>query len=291
MKRVISCILFLLVICNFIQASYKFDVLSVEGYAKGYAITADKCGLESVLKNPAGVSLLESVTFLTSYSSFFDDFYQGVHLAAGLPINDTMSLAITIPARVVSGIPETIDNGGRAEQVGSFQDLDAALMFTTGLKILPDLYCGLNTNYYYHKLYTQKGTGWGFDFGFLYDINYDVTLGASIQNMGNTKIKWSTGHQDTFSQIVNVGLKYKWGQYLQFLADTSISQGKTELNLGAEKTLEEILSIYFGVQNIGKEARIGAGASLLLENLDINYAYSQHMYLGSVHKLSLGMRI
>lgn len=262
------------------------DMSGIHSFALGNAITAKACGLESVYKNPAGLTNLTRSELKSAYTSLFDNSYYIFNLGYGLPLSKNWVIAINLPIKIIPGIPQTKASGGRAEQIGQFNDYETEAILSIGHSITDELKIGANITGYYQKILTQTSNGLGADLGLMYHYR-SLSLGASVQDIGNTTIAWSSGHHESKPEIINLGIGYTILDALEILADTSINNNTSINNMGCEWQLNPALTLAAGLYDITNSQQLRLGLTLNLTNLNLSYAYSQHEYLGTIHGISV----
>lgn len=274
-----------------IQASFK-SLSAVSALSKGYAITADHIGLEALYKNPAGLDSLTQTTISTTYGSFFDNFLQASSFGIGLPFFDNYTLGILIPIYKVSNIPKTIEVSGHGVQTDTFEDLQgAAIVGISGTFLNPAIHLGFSGSYYTHQLDTHHATGFGLDAGIIIDTVFG-TIGASVQDIGGTKLNWDTQTTEIIPQITHIGLTLDLPILDKFLTDASFEKDKkTTYSIGIEKQLAPEFSLLAGINHLEEKAEFTLGAQLRIDQMQLNYAYSGHEELGTCHKIGLQFQL
>ncbi len=270
----------------FMEAASFREFALVNAFAKGLAITADNAGLETLYRNPAGLSGLHELTIASSYTSHLDNLAQISTFAIGLPLG-SVKAAFSVPLRFVSDIPETTAVNGRALQTGSFSEIKANAIATLSASPHERIHVGINGNYYYDLIKDKTGSGFGLDAGVLLDLGY-VMVGGSAENIGGGAISWSTGSQDVLSQILHLGLSTAMTPIGRAFADVTSQKDKPlEFNVGADVRLSDALHIEAGIQDARVKRFFSTGVRLILDDLKIDYAFSQLGELGSTHKIGI----
>ena len=117
--------------------AYSFeDSTLVDGFSKGFAITADNNSLETAQKNPAAITYLEENQFSSTYTSYFDDMYQTYNMAYGMPIKNNYFIGFQLPSRIISDIKRTeADENNKGTQIGTYQDTTIESMVSLGINM------------------------------------------------------------------------------------------------------------------------------------------------------------
>ncbi|MSR89167.1 MAG: hypothetical protein EXS67_05895 [Candidatus Margulisbacteria bacterium] len=274
-----------------IQASFK-SLSAVSALSKGYAITADHIGLEALYKNPAGLDNLTQTTISNTYGSFFDNYLQASSFGIGLPLFDNFTLGIMIPIYKVGNILKTVETSGHGVQTDTFEDLQgAAIVGISGTFLNPSFHLGFSGSYYTHQLDTHHSTGFGLDAGIIVDTNFG-TIGASVQDIGGTKLHWDTQTTELLPQITHIGITLNLPILDKLLTDASFEKNKnTSYSIGIEKHLAKEFSLLAGANHLEEKAEFTLGAQLTIDNIQLNYAYSEHEELGTCHKMGLQFQL
>lgn len=260
---------------------------SVESYSRGFAITADDhAGLESLFKNPAGINKLEKPQVLTSYSSWFDDSYSVMSIAAGMPLGNHWSVAAALPVKLISSVPKTVEYDGKALQTGSFSDIDSQTSVALGYH-MGTFSTALKVDYVYKSIDQVTGSGFGIGVGGLWNMA-PFTLGVSVLNIGKMKVVWSNNTTDTLPQELNVGVGLHSFANTTLLADvTIIDEHQSRVNVGGTWKVSPQFGLNAGLEDITNACQFSLGTTLELEGISLYYAFAQHAELGSIQKLGI----
>ncbi|MFT5170950.1 MAG: hypothetical protein ACI9BD_000722, partial [Candidatus Marinamargulisbacteria bacterium] len=263
------------------------NMVVVQSQAVGYAITAKKSGGESIYKNPACFEGSDVWRIETTYASFFDHLYQAAGFSASGSIDGVGDVALTIPVKMVDGIPETIAGPGKAVQLSTFSDIQTAAILSWSGQLSSNLRLGVNSAGYFHRIGREQATGIGIDIGALYTEG-PINLGFSVQNLGGLKLTWPND-VSTFEEIVNFGVGYTFSDLAIYLDTATAGPFKDELNLGGEFNLSPQCQLLSGIQGLGTQNQVSFGISLFLDAMTVHYAFSQLSDLGSIQKIGLGV--
>jgi hypothetical protein len=289
-NRTVHSILILFLFASNAGASYK-ELTAIKAQGKGFAITADHNGTESLFKNPAGLDSIDRPEISSSYGSFFANFLQVSNLSLGLPISEKLTFGVSIPINLVSNIPQTIESSGAGVQTGTFDDIDSSIIMGASYELIEKtLSIGASTTYTYHLIGTTKGTSIGFDAGILWDTELG-TFGLSAQNIGSTTMTWDTGTKEIQETKYNLGFCTEFPLLDKVSIDATSEKDKDiTYNLGMEKRLGEALALLAGIQHLEKEKTITLGASLTVDNFTLNYAFQNNERLGNCYTVGLKLK-
>ncbi len=264
------------------------DLAEVNGYAKGFAITADSIGAESAYKNPAGISSIKRTALMTTYTSQFENIVQTMGLSLGVPISEKIKFGVNIPLTMTQNNPETIASEGRGLQVGSFTNIMMGAIASLSTSLYDDhLQLGVSTVYRHFELNKTTGTGLGLDAGLLINTPH-ITLGASAQDIGSTTLKWSNATQEKINTRYNIGVKIPIEKAITILADTTIEKDKDNAyNLGAEINFSKNFSVMGGLRDIQGNSSWRIGTALKVNRFHIYYSFSNNPELGVNHRIGI----
>ena len=244
----------------------------------------------SVYYNPAAVSLIESESIMFTHQMWIQDVSSEI-LAAnfflfGLPIsvsvNTTKIKGFEIRT-VPSDVPEATFN------VNYFYG-----NFSTGFNLYDKLEFGVTIKYLYESLLADDASGTGYDFGLIYrDLYKNLTLGASIRNLGNMqklrneKTKLPTdiivnAVYDLSLENSSLDIKPLAGvqKYLE-LEDT-------HFHIGTEVTYDKQFSLRVGYVTGYESKGISAGAGFYWHGFNIDYAFTPFSYgIGNANTFSI----
>lgn len=273
-----------------ISHAYFEDLTLSEGYAKGYAITAEPLGLESLLKNPAGLSQIQRSVFRTSYANQFETLVQNLGVGIGFRPLKPLRIGAYIPATIIQNITQSQNAGGRGLATGTFSNYESAYILGFSLSLFSDhLHFGTSYKLYNHGINNISGQGDGFDAGLLFTSTY-FNIGASLQNIGDTAISWiDRSHFDVYKEQTNLGIALKLPQKISILADAQIIENEDIIiNTGAQISIHPKLDILGGYKDANTEsASWRIGTLLKLNRLTIDYTFSNIEDLGTIHKIGV----
>jgi hypothetical protein len=138
-------------------------------------------------------------------------------------------------------------------------------------------------------------TTFGINAGALAILHTRTRLGFSVTNVNNPKIGAHDNHD--LPQKMTVGISYLPYTGVvtavelkkSFNTATESNDNPTELHVGSEVTLFDVLFLRAGVRT--NPNSISAGAGFLVHGLEIDYAYSTHPVLEGTHHMGIGYRL
>lgn len=165
--------------------------------ATGGAFLSSVKGLEALYYNPAGFSQLPGTEAMFSYMSYIADINVS-YFAIGTNLGDLGSFAFSIKTFDIGDIPVTTfdapDGDGTTYSPG---------LITGGItysKIITDkVGIGVTAKIISESIMDVNATGFAFDFGVQYKFGNNLSLGATVMNIGSnmeysgTNLQFSTG--------------------------------------------------------------------------------------------------
>ncbi|MDR2431608.1 MAG: S-layer homology domain-containing protein [Candidatus Margulisbacteria bacterium] len=150
---------------------------------------------------------------------------------------------------------------------------------------------------YHSKFFSEvdeSAAGFSLDLAGSYLLNKYITLGAELNNIAGTALKWNNGFEEKFPLSFALGAKYKvfgpgayWSdwfdQRVDFYTDLRLEEGGSFFNTGAEYWLNERLALRAGVNqsytvdggnNDAKFTKFVAGLGFNWHNFYFDYAYN-----------------
>lgn len=282
-----------LVVCVVVFAARLYansfqDDAMVEGFGLGYAVTARVESLDAMYKNPATIAFLSRSSSSFHYANAPDTMSALYAFSIAAP-TAFGSFGLSVPCRIVSDIPETIEEGNRGTQIGTFSDTEAVAKVTYAIHLMPKLAVGLSSAYHHHALFNESSSGFSVDVGGAY-VNEWWTLGASITNVvGETT--WSTGRKETAIQSKHLGVSVQLLESTSLAVDGDYTSGKTGYNVGLDWKPSTYLNVLVGVKDITSEKNVRLGLNLHVMGAVIHYAMSVNGALGMMHKAGITVEL
>lgn len=267
------------------------DLSTVYSSAKGFAITAEPSGLEGSFKNPATIDI-DALTWASSYSDYFAGDVQTINLGVGFNLCRNISIAIQFPTQLVTDIPQSITNeNGNGTIIDSFGTIEseAVLSLSTALSTMWAI--GGTIRYYYADLHAGSGQGAAIDAGVLMQLEH-VNLGLAVHNIGKRRIRWNNGREEVHNEQIHIGSRINIPFLHHLLIDTTMEKNRPSIsNIGIHTPLFHAFSLYGGLRRAISDPQLHLGASLTTEQFNIHYTYSNHEYLGIIHKIGITLEV
>jgi len=260
-------------------AGFKWGV-DARALAMGGAFVAVADGYSAPYWNPAGLALATG-THIGGMNT--NKFGQGINFNYVGVALELMGFRVggAFLGETISGI-ETFGPGG--ETTGTVDSNDMLFIGSVAMPLpfggLP-LVVGGNAKYYTHALAGETGTGFGGDVGLLMALG-SLTLGASITDVGDTRITWTTGAVDLVEMAIRVGGALKMAEPLPLTLSGQYNLDDGSIHLGAELRLTEQIALRVGaVKPQDGDFSSTAGAGLKLGGFGVDAAYIQNAILGN----------
>jgi len=260
----------------------------VKALGMGGAFVAIADDGSAPLWNPAGIARAKEKRINAAYSDKFNIGIKNEFLSIITP-----SYGISLYKVGVGGIPETLwGPDGSPQKIGSFSDEENALFLSFAFKYTPRLWIGINGKYIYQKLYNKEASGLGLDLGSIFQATDSLSLGLTIQNIGESRLKWNTSSSQTdkIAQNIKAGFALRLlKNHLTLAADVDNKKEEYLFHLGAEAQLFSSLFLRVGSFQYSPQDRIGdiltGGLGINIGKIQFDYAYIPHN-LGTTHKFS-----
>jgi len=135
--------------------------------------------------------------------------WQRSQLSLILPILPIRT-ALSVHFDMLSGLNNTsIDSNGVFQSTSTFTHSKLGGMLTVGDNLLfPELFYGINAKFYQQKILDESCAGTGYDLGFIYKLPFGLYSGFALNDIGNTKITWSTGQEDIIPANYDINLAF-----------------------------------------------------------------------------------
>jgi len=260
-------------------ASFMFGV-DARALAMGGAFVAVADGYSAPYWNPAGLTNATGTHVGGMNTNKFGLGINYNYVGAALSLGG-FKVGGAFLGSTINGI-ETFDATG--QQAGTVNDNEFLFMGSTAMALplggMP-LALGGNVKYYSHSLANESGTGFGGDLGLLASLG-GLQLGATLSDVGGTKINWSTGAVDVVDMAIRVGGALTLSAPVPWTISGQYNVDSSSLHIGAEFKLTNSIAIRVGAQKPQDgDFSFTAGAGLALGGFSVDGAYVQNAVLGN----------
>ena len=275
------------------------------GIAMGNALTAVKNGDIQSYYNPAVVPFASVPTISAAYGVLsLDRRLNYLSYTQSLKPHAGISLSI-----INAGVGDIDGRDGDGIHTKMFSTSENAFMFSFGLNPDPHFSLGITVKVLYFVLYEGvKSTTAAIDFGILFPLSEEFTLGAVVQDI-NAKYKWDTaplyginGNStvDKFPLRKRIGISWVPAEYALVLSSEFEAIGSaTFVRVGSEIEVYDGIHIQGGIDQIALNADLPAKPALGISvqtklstwTPAFHYAYVFEPYSPSgIHILSFSLR-
>jgi hypothetical protein len=256
--------------------------------AAGGAFTAVRGGLDSLLYNPAALDKLDYLQASFSHLEAYGD-WQHEWVALGLPALGSSFAASLLMSHLV---PFTLyDNNGNPAGTATAGSQVFGLHWAKSVW-LPKLTLGASLKGFSSQLAEYSNLGGAVDLGVLYQAVDDMTVGASLQNLGMQTAYLS----DADSLPLRLRLGMAWGIYQSQNLNFNLSNDLVafrdpavpyQWHSGGEFNINRIFYLDGGTRLDASTFQYALGLGLDTSYFRMSYAYAPGVVLGIAHRVSL----
>lgn len=256
--------------------------------------------------NPAGVADATRRAVQLMHSETFGDVVNYDTGAYVHPLDDRGAVAVTVVRLAVDDIPFTDfeEDEDRIyydlSRITWESDSEMAMLITYARSTTQALRLGGNLKLIRKSIADYTCYGFGFDIGAKYDFWRGATVGANIQDATTTFLSWDTKERERILPTAKLGIAYRMDVpsmdgAMTFAADADFRfenrQTADEYHVGAISAdthygVEFLYRGLLGVRAGLSTGQLTAGAGVVLGGFAIDYAFGQHAYLDSSHRVS-----
>jgi hypothetical protein len=261
-------------------AGFKFGV-DARALAMGGAFVAVADSYSAPYWNPAGLGLATGTHVGGMNTNKFGLGINFNYVGAALGVGG-FRVGGAFLGEMISGI----DTFGPDGQPAGTVDDSNLLFIGSAAMPLPmgglALMFGGSAKYYTHSLAGESGTGFGGDLGLLIAMGPSLMFGATVGDVGGTKITWTTGAVDVVEMAIRVGGAFRMAEPLPLTLSGQYNLDDGSLHMGAELALTQQIALRAGgVLPQGGDFSFTAGAGLALGALSVDAAFVQNAVLGN----------
>jgi hypothetical protein len=274
-------------------------------------------------RNPAGQGRIRSLSASASYSRLYGNLASHQMLALAMPVAGTVSAGVAWVRSGVDGVPRypSLDLYGTPQEreiyarggaIGSLNFVQNGLFLTLAknhelnvdfgwqyLTLPMEVPIGVTLKYLTISAGdTASASGLGLDLGahsrFSLARAFDnrglgtVALGATISNVGRTKVTWDTSakREDVQSMSLRLGVAYEQPiAPIRSMVTFLLADPGNGTAWGVAYTFDQQITLRIGDSGIGEDA-VAVGAGFIWKNLEFDYALQRHP-LGASHRVSI----
>lgn len=260
---------------------------SARSAGMGGVSVATSCGADSLCSNPALLADLASKEALFMRHQWLSEVSFN-YLACALPLGN-QGIACGINLIGIGDMKRTTYSN--PDGSGDFKTGGMVASAGYGREIIKQIQVGGAIKYISQSIDDKTGTGIGIDAGILYSTSIpNLTVGAVIQNLGLTKIKFIE-KEESLPVVIKAGCGYKIQNGLLGIDLSKPNDNSLQFNLGGEYQITPIFAIRAGYDSsIDEGSGITAGFGVSYQNMRFDTAYLLAGDLGSTFRISASMR-
>jgi hypothetical protein len=255
--------------------------------AMGEAFTAVSGDLSASYYNPAAQATADRYEVSVMHKQWIEG-TSSEYLGATI-LGNGYNVGFTALTTSVGGI-EVRTQPGPAE--ATFAAKNFALGGTVSAKLSNELAVGISGKMLYEKIFVDEASGYGIDFGGQYFLDNNITIGASMLNLGSmSKLK---NDKSVLPATFRAGVSYTSPLTDQFdllaAADgaKTFNDQKIHLNAGAEVVYDKQIALRAGYQTGFYIKYFSAGIGIHYGIIKVDYAFvPMTQAFGSTHTFSL----
>jgi len=227
------------------------------GIGMGNVMTSITGGEVSAYYNPALLPWTDRRSATATFGILaFDRSLNFLNYSQPLPPNAGISAGI-----INAGVSDIDGRDGDGEQTGSLRTSENQFFLAFGVRLKQGFSLGINIKLYYYHLYTDVTSATvGVDFGLAYPVSPQLTLAASVRDVGS-KYKWDTSKlygqsgqssEDRFPQLYILAASYALPDSIGIVAgEVEFSSAKSALaRVGAEVPIIPEVTVRAGIDRI-----------------------------------------
>lgn len=268
-----------------------YSILSLHSRAEalGNAAVAHNLGQGSVFINPANIITDKQLEIISSTGKMFEDYTKYSIGFARQLLDKKTFIGINYTGAEIDGLKRVEKIDDRPEVLYESSDSRSVFIATMAHRFNKKLNFGMNLKFYRHQMFEQSASAMSIDLGGQYQIIKNLKAGGCYRNITGSKLSWTTGHDDDLEKEMQLGLSLKgklifWDTYFN-IDNVYNRHNETIKNYGAEIwLLKEVLALRAGKN----DDQVKFGLGLNVNDMFVDYVYSDHQDLAESHKISLG---
>lgn len=252
--------------------------VGARGIATSGAFVSNLVGLESVYYNPAGLDQSSSAEAIFSYMNYIADVNIS-YFGAAARVGDLGTIALTFKTLDFGDIPVTTaenpDGDGTTYSPGFYN------LGLTYSKVITDrISVGANFKLISESIENTSATGFGIDFGVQYRFDQQLSIGATLKNIGSN-MRYSGPELQQVAEIPGTFPGTKQGTF-EIVSEEFAIPSYFELSASYKFLFDEQNSILLGTTFTANNA-LEDGLSAGLE-----YGFMDMFFLRGGYTLALG---
>ncbi len=297
---------------SFRTAKYGGEFLTLgaggRGLGMGSAYSALANDVTAGYWNPAGLAQLEYPQIMLMHSEQFEGVVNYNYGSFAMPLGANRSLGVGLIRLGVDDIfvtkltnPELkLDATNKPYKERTISDAEYALFLSYASQKSERWSWGANVKIIHKSIGDFSAWGLGFDLATLFKPVGDLQIGLNLQDLTTTVLAWNTGAREIIIPTLKAGVAYplqikglggSMAPALDFdirfegrdyAAQFSSGPVSVDSHLGWEYQFREVVALRLG-SDIGN---FTAGAGIILQKFQFDYAFLSHDDLGNSHRVS-----
>lgn len=252
--------------------------VGARGIATGGAFVSNLSGLESIHYNPAGLDRLGGAEAIFSYMNYVADVKLS-YFGAAASLGDLGSIALTFKSLDFGDIPVTTaefpDGNGK-----NYSPAYITLGLTYSKVITDRISVGTNFKLINESIENTSATGLAIDFGVQYKFNNQLSIGATLKNIG-PNMRYSGAEMQQTTEISGSFPGTKLGTF-EIVSESFAIPSYFELSASYKFAFDEQNNLLLGSTFVANNALEDA------MNLGIEYGFMDMFFLRGGYDLALG---
>ncbi len=291
-NRVLAVVLLMFVLTGLAYGQDGLALMKVETGAREAGMAGASVSLSgapnAVFYNPAAAAGAEKFGFSFGHNSYWEN----IRIETGYFVGN-LGERTAIHGGIRYGAVDNLESRliPSAEPDAFFSAYDVSFKGGLSYEATQKLAFGLAVGWYIEKIDIYRGSAFNIDFGTLYRATPQMTLGASVTNLGSTLSLATSGKPG--SEDISLPTTYRFGgsyRYQRYLGavDAVIVDDEFHLHVGAEADLHEAFAVRAGYMFGYDTKNLTAGASFTHRNVTVDYAFVPYSSdLGTSHLFNL----
>ena len=245
--------------------------------------------------NPAGIGRVGGLEILSTYGMWYQDIYYGYLGAVKSLPGLKSSIGVSAMYMGADNIPSYDETGIQPEDEPYHSAVNMGFGVTWAFNLGNNLSVGVTGKYIDSTLETVQATAMDFDIGVRFSAGPGIVLGASVQNVLESEVKFiSEGYP--LSRNIRAGIGYKINTMMVGVDVNVSSEGGMGVKFGGEYVYNNIVFLRGGYNmplggSLDFFSGISVGGGLSFNKILVDYALVPHPDLGLTHRVSLTLKL
>ena len=242
--------------------------------------------------NPAAAADFAETTIKLKASMGYNTYWENVSLQTGY-LSAALSERVWLHGGIRFASISDLESrkGPSSDPDGYFDAHDVSFKSGLACRLTDRLVAGVALGWYLEKIDQYRGTSFNTDFGLTYQASENLSVGASVINLGGD-LSLSTdsdnGADIPLPTTYRTGISYTYRGLVLGAADLVYLDDEAHVHVGVEGRLHERFALRAGYMAGYDSKDFTAGATFTHRNFDIDYAFVPYSNdLGTSHLFNL----